>query len=577
MASTSLQVAGLASDFDWKSFTDQIMELERAPANRLESEKTSNSQKVSQLSTFGTRLTALQSSASALKADGLFSKRTAASAASSGAWSASAAADTATGSYKITVTQLATAASLTGTSDIGRALNPGGDDVSTLTVATLPISQAVTAGTFTVNGKQVSVALSDSLEDVFDKIATATGGDVTATYDHTSDRISLTSSNGNVVLGAANDTSNFLRALKLGNNGTDTVTSSAKLGAVKTGATLANANLSGTITAVDGTGAGTFTINGVEIAYNVNTDTLTAVLKRINDSTAGVSAAYDAANDRLVLTNKATGDVGISVAEASGGLLGALGATSGTTFTRGKNAEFTLNDGDTLSSASNTLDASAHGIAGLSVTVKAQETQTITVAADTTTMRGKIEKFIEDFNAVQSFLETQTRISTDSKGKVTAGILASNREIQEWGRSLRTMAFASIGGAGTVKRLNDLGLDFKNGTNELEIEDGAALAEALTNASGDVGAFFATASTGFAAKFDAFLEKVTEQNSEQQKRLNEANTDLDDQIAAIDRRLEQQRTLMESAFIQMENAQSKIKQQQSAISSMISSFSSGQK
>lgn len=578
MASTSLQVAGLASGFDWKAFTDQIMELERAPAARLEAEKSSNSQKVTQLSTLGTRLAALQTSANALKADGLFGKRLATSSSTTGAWSASAATDTATGTYKIAVSQLATAARLTGTSDIGAALNPSSNDVSGLTIATLPIGQAITAGTFSVNGNKITVATTDSLQDVFDAIGTATGGDVTASYDYTTDKITLTSGSGEVVLGAANDTSNFLRALKLGNNGTGTVTSSAALGGVKTSAYLSSANLGTAITAVDGTGAGTFAINGVDIAYNVNTDTLSAVLKRINDSTAGVSASYDAANDRLVLANATTGDLGISVSETAGGLLGALGVTSGTTLTRGQNAEFTLNDGTTLSSASNTLDSSSHGIAGLSVTATAEETQTITIATDTATMRGKIEKFVEDFNSVQSFLDSVTRVSTDSKGKVTAGVLSSNREIQDWGRSLRSMAFASVSGlTGSVSRLTDLGLDFKSGTNELEIEDSAALTAALTNSSSDVGAFFNTETTGFAAKFDTFLEKITEQNTQQQTRLNSTNTSLDEQIAAIERRLEQQRAIIESGFIAMENAQSMLKQQQSALDGMMSSFSSAKK
>lgn len=577
MASTSLQVAGLASGFDWKSFVDQIMELERAPAARLEVEKSINSQKVTQLSTLGNRLTALQASVTGLQSSGLFGTRTAKSSADTGAWSASAATDTATGAYKIAVTQLATAANITGASDIGSALNPAGDDVSGLTIASLPIGQAITAGEFSVNGSKVTVALTDSLQDVFDAISTATGGDVTASYDHTTDKISLTSAGGEVMLGAANDTSNLLRALKLGNNGTNTVTSSAKLGTVTTAAFLSNANLGTAITAVDGAGAGAFSINGVNIDYNVNTDTLSAVLKRINDSDAGVSAAYDAASDRVVLTNTSTGDLGISVSEAAGGLLGALGVTSGTTFNRGQNAEFTLNDGDTLWSASNTLDSSAHGISGLSVTASSVATQTITVAADTATMRGKIEKFVEDFNAVQSFLETVTRVSTDSKGKVTAAVLSGNREIQEWGRSLRSLAFGSISGLTGITRLNDLGLDFKSGTNELEIENGAKLDKALADSGAEVSAFFSTETTGLAAKFGSFLENVTELNTGQQERLNKSNTGLDDQIAAIERRLEQQRVVLESAFIEMENAQSKIKQQQSALDGMIASFAPARK
>ena len=563
MASSSLQVAGLASNFDWKSFVDSIMELERAPADRLEREKSTNSQRVNLMSTLGTKLTALQTSAQALGASSLYGKRSVASDTTGSTWGAAAAADTAVGSYKIAVSQLATAATLKGNTDVGRALNPTDDDVSGLTLANLPIGQAVTAGVFTVNGKQVTVALTDSLQDVFDAIETATGGDVTGAYDHTTDKITLESASTTVTLGAANDTSNFLRALKLGNNGTDTVTSAAKLGGVKTAAALSSANLAGTVT------DGAFTVNGVSISYTAGTDTLTSVLKKINDSSAGVSASYDALNDRVVLANKTTGDVGIAVADTTGGLMAALKLTGGTTFTRGDNAQFTVDGGDVISSTSNTLDASAHGIAGLSVTVKSETTETFTVAADKSAMRAKLEAFIEDFNDVQDFIDGVTKVSTDSKGKVTAAALSGNREIQDWARSMRSLAFDAVSGVtGDISRLNALGLDFIAGTSKLEIEDSAALDAALEDATADVAEFFATADTGFAARLETFLEGIAEQNTEAQERLNKSNTGLDDQIAAIERRLVQQRQLMESAFIAMETAQSKLKQQQTAVENM---------
>ncbi len=567
---TGLQVAGLASNFDWKSFVDQIMKVEHAPADRLATEQTKNSQKVALLTSLGTQLTALQTSAASLQSGALFGKRTATFSTSGSTWAPAAATDTAAGTYTIVVSQLATAASLKGVNDIGRALYPASNDVSGLTIASLPIGQAATAGVFSVNGKQVPVALTDSLQDVFAAISTATGGDVTATYNRTTDKITLTSASGNVMLGAANDTSTFIRALKLGNNGTGTVTSSAQLGAVKSFATLANANLTTAITAVDGAGAGTFSINGVAIAYNVNTDTLSSVMGRINASTAGVAASYDTVNDRLVLANKGTGDLGISVNETAGGLLGALGLTSGVTFARGLDAKFTLNGGDTLTSSSNTLDATTHGVAGLSVTVNAVDTQTINVAADTSAMRKAIESFITGYNAVQQFIDNNTKVSSNGKGKVSAAVLASNREIQDWGRSLRHMVFDAVAGlTGSVKRLDDLGIDFKPGTNEIAINDGAKLDAALAGKTTDAGAFFTTATTGFAAKLDIFIKKIAQQNTDQQDRLNKTNTSIDDQIAAIERRLEQQRTVMESAFIHMESVQQKLKQQQSSLDGML--------
>jgi flagellar hook-associated protein 2 len=573
--STGLQVAGLASNFDWKSFVDQIINVERAPANRLQTEQAANRQKVTLLDSLGTRLTALQTSAAALKADSLFGKRTATSATANSTWGLAAGTDAVAGTYSIAVSRLATVAKSTGAADVGAALNPVSDDVSGLTIANLPIGQAVTAGTFTVNGAQVSVALTDSLQDVLARISTATGGAVTASYSSAADGVTLTAAAGTVMVGAANDTSNFLRALKLNNTGTATVASAARLGAVKTAAPLASANLSTAVTAVDGAGAGTFSINGVAIAYNVNTDSLSAVIARINASTAGVSASYDGVADRLVLANKTTGDLGIAVSETAGGLLGALGLTGGAALTRGTNAEFTLNGGSTLTSLSNTLDATAHGVAGLSVTVDSATTQAITVAADTGAMRGKIEQFITDFNAVQEFIDTNTKITTSAQGRVSAALLAGNREVQDWATAMRRMAFEAVGGlGGAIDRLDDLGIDFKAGTSQLEIEDGAKLDAALAGSTSDVKAFFTSATVGFGAKLDTYLGQLSTKNDDQQDRLNEANRDIDDQIAAIERSLVRRRAIMEEAFIRMEEAQQNLKQQQQSLTNMLSQRSS---
>lgn len=564
---SNLQLSGLASGLDWKTLVDQLMSVAHAPADRLATEKTGNTQKISLLSDFGTKLTALQTSAAALGAGDAFNQRVAASSTVGSTWSASASTGAAIGNYQIAVSQLATAARRDGAADIGTRLSAT-SDVSALTLANLPIGSAITAGTFTVNNQKITIALTDTLGSVLSAIEAATSGTsnpVTAGYDPTTDKISLTGSS-EVVLGAANDTSNFLRALKLGNNGTAAITSAAKLGTVKTSAGLASANLATAITAVDGSGNGTFSLNGVSISYNVNTDTLSSVIAKINQSTAGVTAAYDAASDRLQLTNKTTGDIGIAVSESSGGLLGALGLTGGATFVHGDNAEFTLNGGPTLSSTSNTLDATSHGVTGLSVSVNTEETQTVQVSSDTKGMRAKIEDFIAKFNAVQSFLDTSTKVTTDSQGKVTAAALANNREIQGWGSSLRSMAFGAVSGlSGTIARLENLGIDFKPGTSELQIVNGTKLDSALRDNSSDVNAFFQTATTGFAAKFGSFLTTVTGQNKTQQQNLNRTNSSLDKQIADIERRLAQQRSVMEAAFISMENAQSTLQTQQSAL------------
>ncbi|HVU23668.1 MAG TPA: flagellar filament capping protein FliD [Opitutus sp.] len=575
MASSSIDLglSGLASGFDWKSFVNQMMALEHAPADRLAAQQTTNSSKADKLAILGTKITALKAATTALNTAGLFSRAKASLSSTTSNWAVTAADGTAAGSYKIAVSQLATTAQRTGGSDISSGLSAT-SDVSGLTLASLPTATAVTAGKFTVNGQQVTIALTDSLQDVFDAIATATGDTVTASYDPATDKINLTSAS-EITLGAANDSSNFLAAMRLANNGGTTITSAGSLGAAALHATLANSRLASAITAVDGSGNGSFKINGETIAYNVNSDTLSDVLQRINDSAAGVTAAYDGSVDRVVLTNKVTGDLGLSASEGTGGLLDALGLTGAGSFTRGLNAQYTINGGATLTSTSNTLSASSHGIAGLQVTADSESTNTVTIATDTDAMQSKISAFISAFNDVELFISDQTKITTDASGKVTTGVLSTNREIQDWARSLRSKAFAQGGGlGGTISRLADLGIDFTSGTNQLEIKDQTKLTDALRDHAEDVGKLFQTSGTGLAVTIGSFADKISALDDDQQKRLSDANTDLDRQIADIERRLEQERSTMEAAFIRMEQAQSNLSSQQQALSKAFSSSSS---
>ena len=267
------------------------MVAERAPQNTLRSEQARNAQKSSALANLNTQLTALGSSIKALSGDAgnVFSDRMARLTDTTSTWLANASADAETGNYRIQVTQLATKAQRVGASDVSSALSAT-PDVSGLTVGTLPIGATIAAGDFTVNGARITVAATDSLQDVFQQISTKTGGTVTASYDPATDKVGLSSA-GEIVLGSANDKSNFLSALQLYNNGTGTVLSPKALGVVSIGAAIANANLRTAVTGVDGAGKGSFSINGVSIDFNVNSDSVQNVISRINASDAGVTAA----------------------------------------------------------------------------------------------------------------------------------------------------------------------------------------------------------------------------------------------------------------------------------------------
>ncbi len=571
MATT--QLSGLVSGFDWKTFIDQTIQYASTPITNMQTEQTTNTTQISALNSINTSLTSLQTAVTNLQSATAFSSRTATLASSSSNLAATADIGTVTGAHVIAVSQLATRSSLKGSSDIGSGLSTT-TTVSGLTLATLPTATAVTAGNFTVNGQQVTIALSDSLQDVFDKIATATlgHGDVTASYDPSTDKISLTATTGQVVLGAANDTSNFLNATRLANNGTGATSSSTALGTVTGNTPLASAHLRTSITAVDGSGNGSFNINGVSISYNINTDSLNTVIARINASTAGVTASYDQSADRMVLTNNSTGDIGLGANETGAGLLGALGLTgSSPALSRGLNALYTVDGGSTLSSKSNTLTADSHGITGLSITANAPGTDTVTVAADTAGMNNTISTFISAYNAVQALIDSQTKI-TSANGKVTTSTLSKNREVSAWSQTLRNEAFSTVSGlTGTISRLADLGIDFTSGTSQLAVTDQVKLNNALTNHPNDVTAFFTQASTGFGARMNSFISKVAGSTgtnsyiSQQTATLTTRNSNLDTQIANIQRQLDQQRAQLTASFVAMEDATQTQKNMQSQL------------
>ncbi len=571
-----IQLSGLASGLDWQSLVDKLMAAERVPQDALRAQKAAGAAKATGFSDLTSQLTALQTAATALgKGTDIFGGRTATSSNASSTWASSSESGGATGTYQIAVTQLATSAQLNGAADAGNGLSAT-TDVSGLTLGTLPIGRTITAGDFTVNGARITVALTDSLQSVFDQISTKTGGAVAASYDPVTDKVKLNSTASpatEIVLGSGNDTSNFLSSLQLFNNGTGEVLPPKALGVVSVSAALANANLRNAITAVDGSGAGSFNINGVDIAYNANSDSVSSVLTRINASSAGVTASYDRINDRFQLTNKETGDVGVSVSESAGGFLGALGLTTGASLSHGANAQFTVNGGATLTSTSNVLDSSVHGIEGLSVKISTKTTETITVASNTTDGRAKIDNFITKFNAVQSFIDLQTKITKGSDGKSKGSLFSGNQEVSRIASQLRSQAFSAVSGlTGSISRLESLGIDFISGTSLLQVKDETKLTGALRDRADDVRTLFSSDSTGIAARMTTYLDQVTGSTGSvaaQTKTLSSQSTSIDDQIDAIERRLTQERKTLEQSFIQMEQAQSNIQTQLSQLTNSL--------
>jgi flagellar hook-associated protein 2 len=526
----ALELAGLASGFDWRSFIDQITSVERAPQFRLRGEQNDLARVNNAYGSLKTNLSVLKNRVDNLADPAFFNSRlTRTSDETVG--SATATSSTPNGQFSFDVTQLASSSSYAGSSDVGSGIHTS-SDLSGITVAGANFSTDVTAGFFTVNGKQITVGTTDSISDVFARISTETGSAVTGSYDSSTDKFTLTSAS-EIVLGSATDSSNFLQVSKLYNTGTGSVSSTGKLGAIN------QSDLLTTSTAISdgGAGAGSFKINGVSIAFNATTDSVAALLSRISDSDAGVTASYDAENDRFNLANKNTGDVGIALEDVTGNFLAVSGLTGGT-LSRGNNALYTINGGPSLVSASNTITDASSGISGLSVTALKVGSVDLNIESDKAKLKAEIKSFIGDYNRVQAQIDRDTASTTSADGKVAAGILQGQSDAQDISSTLRSTINAVVSGlSASLNQVADIGIVSNGNDNSISLSDEGSLVD-------------------------------------RQDSLTEQTADIDEQIKTMERLVQANEQRLVDSFVSMEVAQANINQQLQFLSQRFGTSSS---
>jgi flagellar hook-associated protein 2 len=239
-------------------------------------------------------------------------------------------------------------------------------------------------------------------------------------------------------------------------NGTDKVVSTANLGTVDLGKSLASSRLATAVTGLDSNGNGQFTINGVAINYSAG-DSIATVLNRINASNAGVSAMYDPIQDRIRLTAGQTGARTISLADVTGNFLSATGVLN-TSQTLGRNALFSIdsvNNGQLLSSNTNQISGY---IPGVTMTLKSASATpvTVTVSQDTATTVSAVQNFITAVNSALDSIDSATQYDATAK---QAAPLLGDSGIQGIASTLRSMlSSAAVGLGGKYRSLGDIGI-----------------------------------------------------------------------------------------------------------------------
>ena len=230
---SDLQLTGLASGFDWKPVVEQLVELEAIPKKRLQSEKSSNEGKISDLGLLKSQLDTLNGAASALNNDDLYEARKVGIDSTSAAiLSATASAGALTGEFVVSVYSIGTQTEMSSKNRVPGGLGAGLDLSKKLNE--LPLQSKISTGTFTIAGKTLSIDNLDvTLQSIINEINSTVSGvsginpeadttGITFEYDSTNDRMivdggetSPNALNAVPVLGSPTDTSNFLQVLRL--------------------------------------------------------------------------------------------------------------------------------------------------------------------------------------------------------------------------------------------------------------------------------------------------------------------------------------------------------------------------
>jgi hypothetical protein len=181
------------------------------------------------------------------------------------------------------------------------------------------VFSTVTNGSFTINGQTISVVRNqDTINTVLNKINTS-GAGVTASLNQATNKIEIVSNtNSEDPIAVGNDTSNFLSLAKLSTNNT------------VRGNIRDDQQVLAKTTQFASVATGNFTVNGVSISVNKDTDSLSSIINRINSAGANVVASYDTASDKLVFTPT---NGSLSLVAGTSGFLAAAKVATGTTLT----------------------------------------------------------------------------------------------------------------------------------------------------------------------------------------------------------------------------------------------------
>lgn len=231
-----------------------------------------------------------------------------------------------------------------------------------------------------------------------------------------------------------------------------------------------------------GTGTLTLNVGGVatDIAVDGSNNTLEGLASSINEANAGVSASVvdTGSGFRLVMSAEDTGAanaIQVSVADDDGNNTDAAGLSQfvfdGTTSNmeetvQAKDAIVDVN-GIEITRASNTVEGV---IEGVTFDVKSLGTSTVKVDQDAEAVSGRVQEFVDKFNALQDVIQ---KFSGFNEASGRGGVLSGDSTIRGIEGELRRMLTTIPEGLedSPIRMLADVGIKTDPSTGKLEFDE----------------------------------------------------------------------------------------------------------
>ncbi|WP_063912849.1 flagellar filament capping protein FliD [Pseudomonas sp. p21] len=307
-----------------------------------------------------------------------------------------------------------------------------------------------------------------------------------------------------------------------------------------------------------------------------------ATLQQVRDSinsqfgVAGLSANVltDASGSRLIITSTKMG-VGSDIT-----LSGTSGIDTGyTVIDPPTDAEYTL-DGIAMKSKTNDI---TDAVSGLNIKLVGTSPKNATsgeltptvlsLSTSSTALKSGLKGFIDTYNALLTVLNTETKVTKNADGSMTAAALTGDASMRALMTSIREELNA-VSGNGTLKSLAAFGVTSSQDGGLLSLDDKKWDKAATSNAA-DLTSIF-NGKDGLLARLqkvtEPFAKASTGTLAERSKTLSESLTKLKTEQDTLDARMEALQKSLQDKYNNMDTLVTQLRQQQNSVLSTLNAL-----